>query len=242
MPPERRRIGYVTQEAVGAERVRPGADAPWDLVGRAQGLVAHDVRRLRALLDELVPPASTAEEPEAALTELADQVRRSSGGAGPVVEIDVAQDHGLSDDGPVLVHRVAGELLRNAFRHACAGSVRVVLARGAGDSAALTVTDDGVGFEPSSSRRPGHVGLQLVQQVVEDSGGRMFVDLPPRRGDDRPGRDPAAAPGLARGARRRRSDLIDAGPELPTPGPFSPSDQKGGGSRSGLSGGGGSGR
>ena len=166
-------------EAVRAEGLRPGADAPWDLVGRAQGLVADDVRQLRALLDELVPCVSTAEQPQAALRELVDQLRRSSDDDGPAVEIVVAQDYGLSDDAAVLVHRVAGELLRNAFRHARAGSVRVVLVCTADDSVELTVADDGVGFEPSRSRRPGHVGLQLVQQVVGDSGGRMFLDARP---------------------------------------------------------------
>jgi two-component system NarL family sensor kinase len=105
-------------EAVRAEGLRPGADAPWDLVGRAQGLVADDVRQLRALLDELVPSASAAGEPQVAVRELANQLRRSAGADGPVVEIHVADDHGLSDDAAVLVQRVAGELLRNAFQHA----------------------------------------------------------------------------------------------------------------------------
>jgi two-component system NarL family sensor kinase len=105
--------------------------------------------------------------------------RRSSDYDGPAVEVDVAQDYVLSDDAAVLVHRVAGELLRNAFRHARAGSVRVVLVCTAEDSVELTVADDGVGFEPSRSRRPGHVGLQLVQQVVGDSGGRMFLGARP---------------------------------------------------------------
>lgn len=162
-------------EAVRAEGLRPGGDAPWDLVGRAQGLVADDVRQLRALLDELVPSASVAEQPEVALRELADQVRRSAGDDAPDVAIDVAEHHGLPDDAALLLHRVAGELLRNAVRYAHASCVRVVVARSADDSVELTVVDDGVGFEPSRSRRPGHVGLQLVAQVVADSGGRMSV-------------------------------------------------------------------
>ena len=82
----------------------------------------------------------------------------------------------------MLVHRVTGELLRNTFRHARAGSVRVVLARAADDSVTLTVADDGMGFEPSAPRRPGHVGLQLLQQVVGDNGGRLVLDSRPGAG------------------------------------------------------------
>ncbi|WP_089210580.1 sensor histidine kinase [Streptosporangium subroseum] len=78
----------------------------------------------------------------------------------------------------VVLYRVADELLRNAFRHAQARMVRVgVVARDTGHATVveLTVTDDGVGFDPRRSRRPGHVGLQLVERVIDDNGGRLVM-------------------------------------------------------------------
>jgi two-component system, NarL family, sensor kinase len=194
-------------EAVHAERLRPGADTPWDLIGRVQDLVADDVRRLRTLLDELVPAAV---EPEAALRELVEQLRRTSAGSGPVVEIDVADDHGLSDDAAELVVRVAGELLRNAFRHARARSVGVVLAPAGDGLVELTVVDDGVGFDPSVPRRTGHVGLRLVQQVVLDSGGRAHVD-------SRPGAGTTVRVAIPRQARVWRPTPAAAGDSRPGP-------------------------
>lgn len=169
-------------EAISAEGVHGGAEAPWELIGRAQGLVADDLQRLRTLLDDLVPPAVVADRPDAALRELVAQLRRSMDGDEPAVVIDVAEDLGLSEAAAILVLRVAGELLRNAFRHACAGSVRVALGSTEAGSVELTVADDGVGFAPDRPRRPGHVGLQLVRQVVGDSGGRIHVDSRPGMG------------------------------------------------------------
>ncbi|GAA1854828.1 hypothetical protein GCM10009836_38600 [Pseudonocardia ailaonensis] len=158
----------------------PAGDPPWELVGRAQGVVAEDVARLRALLDELV--GSPAEPIGDTLRGLGDHLRRASGPDGPVVEIDVPDSPALSEGTALLVRRVAGELLRNAFRHADADVVRVALT-GAGDAVVeLLVSDDGIGFDPSAPRRPGHVGLPLVRQFVEDGGGTIRVDSAPGRG------------------------------------------------------------
>lgn len=168
-------------EAVHAHGLRPGSYA-LELVGRAQELVADDVQRLRGLLDELVPSPSVAAQPEVALQELVDRLRRMTGDDGPAVEIVVTEGETLPEDVAVLAHRVAGELLRNAFRHARAGTVRVVLERPTDGAVRLTVADDGVGFERSASRRPGHIGLQLVEEVVRDSGGRMVISSGPAAG------------------------------------------------------------
>jgi two-component system, NarL family, sensor kinase len=155
-------------EALGAQR-------PDQLVDRVQGLVAEDVRALRGLLDDLVP---AAEDPESALRATAEQARRSVGG-GPPVEVAVSGT--FEEETAVLVVRVAGELVRNAVRHAGADTVRVELAERDG-TAVLTVRDDGRGFDPSTPRRTGHVGLQLVQRVAADAGGRVAVDSAPGAG------------------------------------------------------------
>ncbi|GAA0420129.1 hypothetical protein Acor_30010 [Acrocarpospora corrugata] len=65
-----------------------------------------------------------------------------------------------------MLYRVTGELLRNAFRHAHARTVRVHVAApepGPATAVELTVTDDGVGLDPHQTRRPGHIGLQLAR-------------------------------------------------------------------------------
>ncbi|WP_379659288.1 sensor histidine kinase [Pseudonocardia yunnanensis] len=172
-------------EAIRAEGLRTGGEAPWELIGRAQGLVAADVRRLRGLLDELVPACSVADDLGGALRDLVDQLDSSSsaGARGvPTVTIEVPEGLRPSEAAAVLVHRIAGELLRNAVRHAGAGSVRIRIASGDKGSIELTVADDGSGFDPSRARRHGHIGLQLVQQVARDSAGTLEIDSRPGLG------------------------------------------------------------
>ena len=76
-------------EAARAEALRPETTHP-GTSSASTGACRRRRRQLRALLDELVPSASTAEQPETALRELANRLRRSSGDDGPAVEIDVA--------------------------------------------------------------------------------------------------------------------------------------------------------
>ncbi|MEN3300570.1 ATP-binding protein [Pseudonocardia sp.] len=170
-------------EAFRAEGHRSGDEIPWELLDHAHEVVADDVRRLRALLTELVGPGPIADDLAGALQDLVAQLRSGPGAEerGPRVSIEVEVD-GLPEGTAVLVHRVAGELLRNAFRHAEAENVRVRVAGGPGETVELTVTDDGVGLDPGRRRRPGHIGLQLVEQVVGDGGGRTMLEGAPGAG------------------------------------------------------------
>ncbi|MCU1626717.1 MAG: hypothetical protein JWP64_1666 [Pseudonocardia sp.] len=173
-------------EAFRAEGRRSGDEIPWELLDHAHEVVADDVRRLRALLSELVGPGPIADDLAGALQDLVAQLRSGPGRVAeerePRVSIEVGGVDGLPEGTAVLLHRVAGELLRNAFRHAEAENVRVRVAGGPGETVELSVTDDGVGLDPGRRRRPGHIGLLLVEQVVGDGGGRTVLEGAPGAG------------------------------------------------------------
>ena len=79
-----------------------------------------------------------------------------------------------------LIYRVAREALRNVQAHAKASSVRVIVTPGR-----LTVSDDGRGFEPAERARrrdEGHVGLDLLADLVEQEGGRLTIQSEPGKG------------------------------------------------------------
>ena len=81
-----------------------------------------------------------------------------------------------------MVYRAARELLANAQRHSGAATISVALHRGA-DDVALSVTDDGVGFDPTILARrvaEGHIGLSSLVVGVEATGGS--VEFGKRRG------------------------------------------------------------
>ncbi len=69
--------------------------------------------------------------------------------------------------------RVAQEAVANAVRHAEAGEIRVKLRQGA-RNLALTVADDGRGFDVAAAAGPGF-GIPLMRERAALAGGRLRV-------------------------------------------------------------------
>ncbi|WP_246104028.1 sensor histidine kinase, partial [Pseudonocardia saturnea] len=152
------------------------APARPELLSRARESVGDGMTRIRSVLDELLPDEIDAAGLPAALRALAAT-------GEPVAVVEIGATGGLGDRPAVLLHRMAGELLRNARAHASAGRITVQLAV-AGDLARLTVSDDGTGFRPDARPAPGHVGLPLVRRAAEDAGGRVSVRSSPGAGTE----------------------------------------------------------
>ena len=89
------------------------------------------------------------------------------------------------EDALVVLYRCSRELLRNVLDHAQASNVWMRLTVGP-DEIALSVEDDGVGFEPlegSADFGPGgHYGLQSVREQLAGLGGRFKIAASPGRG------------------------------------------------------------
>jgi signal transduction histidine kinase len=90
-------------------------------------------------------------------------------------------------EGPPLSARAQAELLRilqealnNVRKHADATVVRVLISSGA-ETASLTVTDNGRGFEPGGVPE-GRYGLQSMRERAELIGGRLAVESHPQDG------------------------------------------------------------
>ena len=87
-------------------------------------------------------------------------------------------------DGERLVFRVAQECLRNVARHASAQHVAVRLTD-TGGSIVLSVTDDGIGFEPEqvlSSASAEQYGLRLMVDDARETGADLRVRSAPGQG------------------------------------------------------------
>ena len=79
-----------------------------------------------------------------------------------------------------LVYRVAREALRNVQAHAEARTVTVVVT-----PATLTVSDDGRCFDAAQRAgraEAGHVGLDLLADLVAQAGGKLAVRSNPGAG------------------------------------------------------------
>ena len=141
--------------------------------------VRESVRGLRTLLLEIYPAHVARAGLSAALDDLTAPLRAE----GIDVGLDVEGGLDLRRDQEALVFRTAQEALRNVARHSgarrCTVRVQVV-----GATVVLLVEDDGVGFDVDEvvRRHDGHVGLRVLQGLVEQAGCGLSVSTAPGRG------------------------------------------------------------
>jgi signal transduction histidine kinase len=80
-----------------------------------------------------------------------------------------------------IVYRVVQEAINNVARHSGATRVRIHL-RSSEDTLAVTVEDNGQGFDPTLATAKHGVGLQGMEERVSMAGGELTVHSQPGRG------------------------------------------------------------
>jgi len=91
--------------------------------------------------------------------------------------IDIQVQEGGKEFSPEVeqcIYRVAQEAVENVVQHADAQRLTVHLAR-QGKRAALTVADDGQGFDVDAALADGHYGLQGMRERAEMAGGTLAL-------------------------------------------------------------------
>jgi signal transduction histidine kinase len=87
----------------------------------------------------------------------------------------------LSPDTMLCLYRVAQEAVRNAVKHSRARTVSVHI-RGTADGVAMTVHDDGVGFDVQAGQQG--LGLLSMRERIEQAGGTLQIRSEAGRGTD----------------------------------------------------------
>src|SRR3954471_1095220 len=192
---ERRRIAAdlhdgVVQDLAGvafglapvADRAdKRGAGADASVLRDAISRLRQGQRGLRTLLVEIHPPQLESAGLEVALSDLLSPLEAD--GMATELHVDDAAAAGTVSDG--LVYRVAREAVRNVRAHAGARSVHVEVTHPVPATTRLVVADGGRGFAAEERERrgdEGHVGLTLLQELVDQSGGRLSVHSSPGAG------------------------------------------------------------
>ncbi len=141
----------------------------------------HVGARVRDVMAELRPPMLDDFGVVATLRWLADRLRTRTGMTIAVRGLE--PDPRLGDPAEMALVRVAQEALSNVARHASASRVTITL-HARDDLVRLTVTDDGVGFDPGEHRRADGAGWGIVgmRERMEAIGGTVRVDSAPGRG------------------------------------------------------------
>jgi signal transduction histidine kinase len=203
---ERRRLGMDLHDGVGqtlgaliltldaAEAdlsVGSGADPSLALtnIRRGQELTSLILEETRDVVYRLRPDRLV----ETGLVAATEQLAAGSGAHVTVFNDAGLKVPGLLDpDDEVNVYRIVQEALNNAIRHAAATKVEIRFQR-RGDTLAVSVTDDGIGFDPASADRVG-LGLagmreravvlrsELVVRSRRGVGTSVVVNVPLRAG------------------------------------------------------------
>ncbi len=129
----------------------------------------HEIANLRSLIAELRPASLDELGLEPALGGLLERCAKLHGlTLHAVVQLDGRFDPEIE----VTVYRVVQEALTNAARHAHAGTIEVEVVEQEGEIA-VTVADDGSGFDPRAGRAG--FGLAGMHERVTLAGGRLAI-------------------------------------------------------------------
>src|SRR3954454_10795575 len=133
---------------------------------RVRELARGAMEELRSVVFELRPASLEAEGLASVLRKHVDVLCRVS--ARPI-ELTVGNPPPLRGEQAVQVFRIAQEALGNALRHAEAQRIEVRL-----EGPTLTVSDDGVGFDPTAVRGQ-RLGLTSMHERATELGGTFTV-------------------------------------------------------------------
>jgi signal transduction histidine kinase len=105
-----------------------------------------------------------------AIQSFADDMSR---GATTQITVDVVE---VSLPPPIqlLIYQIAREAAMNALKHADAREIRISLAE-TGEGVALTITDDGKGFDTSAPPPEGHFGSVMMKERALVAGGSYAI-------------------------------------------------------------------
>ncbi|MBN1452295.1 MAG: PAS domain S-box protein [Anaerolineales bacterium] len=131
---------------------------------------------MRTLLVELRPNALV----EVPLSTLLRQLSEALTGRARIdIQASSEGERALPPDVQVALYRIAQEALNNVVKHSKASQAAVVLRLG--DQVRLSVTDNGVGFDPTSVTAD-HLGLKIMSERSEAIGAKFSLYNEPSEG------------------------------------------------------------
>jgi signal transduction histidine kinase len=163
--------------AGGLRKALPAGSPLRPQVEAMEQTATQTMHEMQALLLELRPVALEDAGLVAALEELCRAYRERLG-----VTVDTQLEAVVL--APPVEHavlRVVQEALANAVKHARPTRIRLRLHHQDGQ-VAVTVSDDGGGFDPSLAEQRHGLGLGLMRERVAELGGSFQLDSTPRNG------------------------------------------------------------
>jgi two-component system, NarL family, sensor histidine kinase LiaS len=163
--------------AGGLRKALPAGSPLHEQVQTMEQTATQTMHEMQALLLELRPVALDDAGLIPALEELCSAYRER---LGVTVDADLEPVQ-LAAQVEHAVLRVVQEALANAVKHAQPSRIRLRLRQQDGQ-VAVTVTDDGGGFDPELAEQRHGLGLGLMRERVAELGGTLELDSTPGNG------------------------------------------------------------
>jgi PAS domain S-box-containing protein len=153
-----------------------------DRLEDVRALIEDTTASIREICSDLRPPVLDYAGLAAALDSYVKQFQRRTGipvridGADPGMRLPPALES--------VLFRIVQEALTNCAKHSRAKSFQVMLRLG-GAPVSLTVSDDGIGFDPDSLGKTTHtsgLGILTMREMAEFSGGKFILESVPGKG------------------------------------------------------------
>jgi signal transduction histidine kinase len=139
-----------------------------------QDTAQQALAEMRLLVFELRPPIL---EEQGLVAALQVRLQAVEGRAGLRTEFRTDLEARLPLDVEEGLYRIALEALNNALKHARAQNINVYLRQQdpPQGTVALTITDDGAGFDPATARQQGGLGLLAMKERAEAIGAALNI-------------------------------------------------------------------
>jgi signal transduction histidine kinase len=152
-------------------------DSVWAYLPELHKLVQGAMGEMRTLLLELRPGSMTDVDLDVLLGYLTDA---ASGRTAAAVALAVEGHTQLPKPAQIALYRIAQEALNNAVKHARATNIAVSLEQ-LQNRVALSVRDDGVGFDKAQVR-PEQLGLSIMRERAQEIGADLSIQSRPGAG------------------------------------------------------------
>jgi len=138
-----------------------------------QQMLNETLWQVRNFIGALEPESDRRQTTSQSITTLATSLQALQ--SVPIaLDVDQAVAARVSPTQELQLLQILRELLSNALRHSGARHIRVSLQAQAGDLIELTVTDDGIGFDPAQNSGSGR-GLRNLAARAREVGGQFEI-------------------------------------------------------------------
>lgn len=147
------------------------------LVGKTEKLIDTACDEVRRISHDMMPSVLLEHGFLEAIKDLVEELKTEH---GLLIRYDIKGNPDLDDATTLNVYRIIQEILQNAVKHAHANIIELDI-ESMSELLAISITDDGVGFDPTRIQSDG-IGLKNIRSRVNYLNGKLSFDSHDQKG------------------------------------------------------------